>query len=416
MTSEPLDLAGVIEDIRRTAEADTASGKYDPSYEASLRSHFARLLDRDDGRDRFDAVHASIDRLDRARGFSRSRIDTASGLPGGEVLHRAVGKAVSRQVNGLVEQLNHFGDQLVPVLQQLAGAVSDPAVHVHADLLHELDTVQDRLAGLERVASRLDAVVRRLETSVPAVLGHLSELDGLAARLRVLEERERRRSYDPPFSSIEFGNATRGDAEAILAEYAALADSLADAPGPVLDIGAGRGELLELLAARGVQARGVEIDPELAQAAQAAGHDVVLADGLDVLRAEPPGSLGAIVLLHVIEHLHPNELLELLTLAHDRLATSGRLVLETPNPQSLYVYARAFWLDPTHTKPVHPRYLEFALTKAGFSALHFEWTALPSDAERLHPDPAGSDTANENIRRANELLFAAQNYRVVATR
>ena len=416
MSSDPLDLASVIEDIRRTADAHTASGMYDAGFEDDLRSHFARLLDRDDGRDRFDAVHAALAHFDRDREFSRARIDHSSGLPGGEVMHKTAGKIVGRQINGLVAQLNSFSGALTPVLRQLAAAVSDPPAHVHADVLLEIDTLQDRLAAVERTVARADAVIRQLENSVPAVLAHLSELDGLSARLKVIEERERRRSYDPPFSSVAFGNATRGDADSIRAEYGALADSLIGVPGEVLDIGAGRGEFLDLLTTRNVAARGVEIDTELVALARDAGSNVQLVDGVEALRACAPCSLGAVVLLHVIEHLYPNELLEVVSLAHDRLAIGGKLVLETPNPQSLYVYARAFWLDPTHVKPVHPVYLDFVLRAAGFSDVVFEWTALPADAERLVESSDASATMNENVRRLNGLVFGAQNYRIIATR
>ena len=144
-----------------------------------------------------------------------------------------------------------------------------------------------------------------------------------------------------------------------------------------------------------------------------------LTDGLVGLRAEAPASLGGIVLIHVIEHLTPNEQMELVRLAFDRLVPGGELVMETPNPQSLYIFARAFWLDPTHSKPVHPLYLEFVLRQAGFDQVEYEWTALPDEEERLlevaEDSPLGELVA-ENARRTNALLFAPQNYRVFARR
>lgn len=419
MPAESIDLSEIIDEIRAVAAAQTASGMYSDEFEDELRSHFASMLDRVDGRDRFDAVHQAVVSFGHQREFARERIELTSGLPGGEVLHRTVAKVVSRQVGGLIAQLNTFSGALMPVLTRMSDAIADPPAHVHTDVLHELDTVQERLAHVERLASRLDASVRILDDVVPRLQSHLSVLDGISARLAAIEECERRRSYDPPFSSVEFGDATRGSASRIRAEYGPLADALVGVPGPVLDIGAGRGEFLELLRERGLDARGVEIDDELVRLAHADGLAVRLEDGLDALRSEPLTSLGAVVLLHVIEHLHPNELLELIGLAHARLAVGGRLVLETPNPQSLYVYARAFWLDPTHTKPVHPTYLEFALRAAGFTDVRYEWTAPPADSEMLVEVPGEGDAtaaANENVRRANALLFAAQNYRVTAVR
>jgi SAM-dependent methyltransferase len=149
------------------------------------------------------------------------------------------------------------------------------------------------------------------------------------------------------------------------------------------------------------------------------GLAVQLGDGIEVLRAQAPASLGAITLIHVIEHLHPNELLDVLALAHDRLAHDGVLVLETPNPQSLYVYARAFWIDPTHVRPVHPVYLDFALRQAGFMAPVFDWLAPPPIDEvllEIAPDAPGATMYNANVQRLNQLLFAPQNYRVLSAR
>ncbi len=70
-------------------------------------------------------------------------------------------------------------------------------------------------------------------------------------------------------------------------------------------------------------------------------------------------------------------------------------------------------------KPVHPVYLEFLIRQGGFEQLEFEWTATPPDDDRLltiDGDDPGAAVANENVRRLNQLIFAAQNYRVTATR
>jgi SAM-dependent methyltransferase len=421
VTSEEgeVDLGRVIDEIRSAVEANTASGVYPADLEAQLSSHYARLLDRSDGRDRFDSVRTAINRVAELPGLSRSRIDTSSGIPGGQIVHRAAGKAVSRQVLGIIEQVNALTETIVPAMRALADLVEEPRGHSHEDVLHEIDTVQDRLAAVERSVNEIAAVVDVLHAAVPRLLAYTDGLDGLAARLEVLEKAERRRRFDPSYSSLEFDAVSRGDQASISAEYAALADCMVNVPGPVLDVGAGRGEFLELLRGRGVEAWGVELEADLVEFASAHGLDVRLEDGLDALRATRQLSLGGVVLLHVIEHMGKNELIELVDLARDRLAVGGKLVLETPNPQSLYVYARAFYLDPTHSQPVHPIYLEFLLRHAGFEQLEFEWTAPPSDAERM-VDVPGDDPAtkaiNENMRRLNDLVFAPQNYRVIATR
>src|SRR5690606_24623004 len=127
----------------------------------------------------------------------------------------------------------------------------------------------------------------------------------------------------------------------------------------------------------------------------------------------------AVVLLHVIEHLDKRDLPELLSLCRSRLAQGGKLVLETPNPQSLYVYARAFYLDPTHSQPVHPVYLEFLWRRVGLDSSVCFWTTQHRNEVALMEVPGAETVAaafNESVRRVSSLLFAPQNFRMIATR
>ena len=173
----PLDLDVILEQIRETVETNTAGGVYTASLEDELRSHYARVLGREDRRDRFDALRVSLDKVEEAREFSPGRIPTTSGVPGGEVLHKTAAKLVSRHVNNLVDQLNTFSDALMPALNLLANSVAEPRTHAHEDLVHELDTVQDRLAELERSIGRLTGIVDDLERVLPRVIERLDHLD-----------------------------------------------------------------------------------------------------------------------------------------------------------------------------------------------------------------------------------------------
>lgn len=392
---------------------------YPDGLEEALQSDFARQLRRPDPRERIVHLRNELERLRSSARLDRSAVPTDSSIPGGSAAHKAVGKAVGRQIGGLYDQLNEFIDDLLPVIGHVVDGLQDPRSHIHDDLVQELDTVQDRVAELQRTLDLLGVSFRDSASVMARMVEHLNAFDGVSARLERLEEAERRRGFDPFFDYGDFEDVARGSTEDIGVEYRELADRLVGAPGPVVDIGAGRGEFLELLRERDVPCWGIEIDEALVRRAAGTGLDIRLSDGLDALREVPFGSLGAIVLLHVIEHLTPNELLELVELSFDRLAPGGSLVLETPNPQSLYVFARAFWLDPTHSKPVHPVYLDFVVRRAGFLALEFEWTAFPAEAERLVEPSDDSELAAavaENARRVNAVVFAAQNYRVVARR
>lgn len=100
--------------------------------------------------------------------------------------------------------------------------------------------------------------------------------------------------------------------------------------GRALDIGCGRGELLEELAARGWIVEGVEMDPVAArETSNRLGLKVHVGAIADV---EPGGMYDAIVLQHVIEHL-PQPKADLERLA-SWLAPGGTITLVTPNARS----------------------------------------------------------------------------------
>jgi Methyltransferase domain len=415
------DLDTVLAEIRIAVAEKTVSGLYSEYLEDELRSHFARLLSRAQARDRSAALWAAIDQLGEIRDLPSSVVN-ASGLPGGTLVHRAAARLVSRHLWGLKAQF----EAVNLALRSIAGMLDDPEGHTHDDLVHELDTLQDRVVAVENLFGRAEGLLDAIEAAAAPSLAELESKARLTSRMDDVEARVHRFEFTPTYSSIAFDAVSRGDRGEVRDEYQPVADQLVGVPGPVLDIGAGRGEVLDLLRDRHVPAWGVELDDELVAAASAQGLDVRLQDGLEALRVAAPGSLGAVTLIHVIEHLQPNELLEIASEAHKKLATGGKLVMETPNAQSLYIYARAFWLDPTHVRPVHPVYLEFVLRSAGFDtldngddALEFEWTGMPAEGERLLEIP-GEDPSiqamNENVRRINQLVFAAQNYRVTATR
>ncbi len=151
---------------------------------------------------------------------------------------------------------------------------------------------------------------------------------------------------------IDFEAAFRGPEERVREIQRAYLPLLAG-QAPVLDVGCGRGELLDLLAETGVQASGVDVDAGMVEHARAKGHDVALGDAVAHMRTLAPGTLGAVASLEVIEHLPYTELLELLTLARSRLREDGVLLLETVNPHAV-VAMKGFWLDPTHQHPLFP--------------------------------------------------------------
>jgi len=121
----------------------------------------------------------------------------------------------------------------------------------------------------------------------------------------------------------------------------------------VVDIGCGRGELLDLLKDAGVPATGVDVDEEMVRRCRAKGHTVDHTDAISYLRAQKNATLPAIFSAQLVEHLLHDDLISFLQLSRTKLVPGGRLIFETVNPHALEAF-KTFWTDLTHQRPIFP--------------------------------------------------------------
>jgi SAM-dependent methyltransferase len=180
----------------------------------------------------------------------------------------------------------------------------------------------------------------------------------------------------------------------------------------VVDLGCGRGELIEMLKAEGVNAYGVEIDPDFVSLLEEKGIEVVAQDAVAHLSELEADSLDGVVGSHLVEHLPPASVTALVALAGEKLATGGLLILETPNPESLVAGSINFHRDLTHVRPIHPDTLAFLAESAGFSNVEIRRLSPVPEEDRL-PVP-GDGRLDAVVRRLNDLLYGFQDYAVVA--
>lgn len=152
-------------------------------------------------------------------------------------------------------------------------------------------------------------------------------------------------------------------------------------PRRVLDVGCGDGGFLAALAARGWECHGSEFSAVTAQRA-AARTGLPIRTGLLPPDAFVPGSLDAVSIWHVLEHLRDPD--RVLADCARWLAPGGVLLVAVPNVSSWQ--ARAFgghWfhLDPPfHLFHFDPASLARTLSDAGFelaAANHFCWQYNP---------------------------------------
>jgi SAM-dependent methyltransferase len=209
----------------------------------------------------------------------------------------------------------------------------------------------------------------------------------------------------PPGVYALFEERFRGSPPEIAERQRFYLPFVGEAPGPVLDVGCGRGEFLGLLKAGGIAASGIESNPVSAEACRRAGLDVELGDVFSVLARRPAAKLGAIVALQVVEHWAPDAIFRFLQEARRVLAPGGVLIAETVNAES-FAGQRAFYLDPTHVRPVPPQMLVFLAEAAGFTDVRVEYRSPLPESERL-------EERSPNERRLNALLFGPQDYAVI---
>ena len=221
---------------------------------------------------------------------------------------------------------------------------------------------------------------------------------------------------------LELERRYRGTEEEIRERIAAYLPYLKDLPGPVLDLGCGRGEALALLRDHGIAGRGVDSSERMVQLCRDRGLEAEVGDLFAVLAGVAEGSLGGVISFHVIEHLPGPALDRLVRLAGRVLRPGGVLILETPNPLSVVVAARNFWLDPTHVRPVHPESLKLMYELAGFDPVERldlrpfpDGQRLPEiDLATLPPEQRPlADLVNRLRDRLDEVLFGYQDFGMV---
>jgi len=280
--------------------------------------------------------------------------------------------------------------------------------------------VEARLTALERQLFAGNAQGEVLLARLQRIVEEQSRAGQLApnAAQEVAEARAAARGA----SYLAFEDLHRGTREEIKrrqAVYLPHFQLAVTSQAPLLDLGCGRGEFLELCREAGLPARGVDVNPAMVAFCRDLRLDVTEADGLTYLRALPPAALGGILLSQVIEHLSLDQLTELVALCAEKLAPGGVLVAETVNPQSLSTFAGAFYVDLTHNKPVHPEAARFLWRWAGLGEvqiLYLSPLAPEQQLESLPGGPGAPDVAgafNRNAARLNQLIYGPLDYAVV---
>lgn len=349
-------------------------------------------------------IEGNVRALDDHQAYIQSFMDAihdlqAMGSDHAERMNGLVGNI--EELSGLMRQQDDSIQRHEKMLAEHHGNISNQECRLkeHRNQLrsheHRINTQQDRL----------DLSVRQLKD----LLGRydMGALSGMATKEQRLEALDK----------------TRGTYEDIRCRQYPYLKFFENAPGQVLDIGCGRGEMLHMLRIHGIECWGAETDPVMAEICRDNGDHVVDKDALGALEGIDEGKLGGVFAAQVIEHFFPGDLVRFIALARRKLAPGGVVILETLNPASLGVLAKSYWRDLEHKQMIHPEYLKGMLELAGFVEVELQYLSPFDERDKLPELPAAaelgiSEEAREALRqrqeKLNDLLFGMQDYFVVA--
>jgi SAM-dependent methyltransferase len=281
----------------------------------------------------------------------------------------------------------------------------------HVDLLYQ---------ELDKKIQSLKVDSREQQETVGAMQTSLRSIHHLANSLRTPKTEGKPVSEDQAYRYFHFEEDFRGSRQDIKEKFRTYVHYFQGISAPVLDLGCGRGEFLELLKEASIRGIGVDSNTKMVEQCRQLGLEVSQGDLLEFLVARPENSLGGIFCSQVVEHLPPDYLLKLLEATHSRMKEGGRLLLETVNVGSAFGFLQVYTKDLTHRLPIHPDTLKFLVAAAGFQKPEIQFVSpVPAVAQMKLIQNSNDDAAavfNHNMVKLNQLLFDHQEYAVLATK
>ena len=197
----------------------------------------------------------------------------------------------------------------------------------------------------------------------------LHELSRNSATLVEVSQKMERLYFDRygsfEFNYLEFENVFRGDVEDIKRRFRMYLPYFDGVPGYILDIGCGRGEMLQLLTEHGFECKGVDSDRMMVEFCRHSFLNVDQSDAILYLENVPDESIGAIFLGQIVEHLGSRVFVRLMRICHQKLMKGGILLYETLNPESPD-FLKYFYMDFSHVFPINPKSSEYFLKEMGW--------------------------------------------------
>lgn len=270
-----------------------------------------------------------------------------------------------------VEQMQQKLNQLTETVNLVAARKADRAlVTILEQKLDEIAARKANIADMEQTRQKITELAEKLQE----VKANKADQSMVALLQQELEQMTLLNASMDDEMYVSFENQFRGTRESIKEYQKIYLPYIIEAHAgnknsPVLDIGCGRGEWLELLKENGYTAKGLDSNRVMIQCCQELGLNAIESDVIEYLTKLPPASIGVITAFHLLEHLPFRIQISLLDESLRVLKSGGLIILETPNPQNLIVGACEFYNDPTHKNPIPPDALKYFVEIRGFNRI-----------------------------------------------
>lgn len=283
---------------------------------------------------------------------------------------------------------------------------------INPNLEENIRNNNKRLDSIDETLMMQAVKVKKLDTKLQNVPAGAAV--SVAQNEMVLAEAENEYSCIDYFDFENHFRGSREDIKSVQQQYVKYFEGRKN----VLDLGCGRGEFLELMKENNINAVGVECYTEFAEYCKMKELNVVEDDAIEYL--EKQEKVGGIFAGQLIEHLKFNQIVKLCELAYEKLEEGAYIILETPNPMSLAIYTHAFYMDPSHNKPIHPLTMEYFMRKVGFKEVEILFTAsskYPLEIPALISDNIDNlDAFNQSMEEVSKTLFGSQDYAIIGRR
>lgn len=259
-------------------------------------------------------------------------------------------------------------------------------------LMSELSKVRKSINNLEQYSlqnanTKIAPSISQASNNKPALLADNHDLDDFYIKFEnefrgsEIDILNRLNVYSPYFNKIRAQNSKH----------------------PVLDIGCGRGEFLQFMKNNKYDAVGLDLNKSMVESSKLKGFKVIEDNAITFLAKEKERSYSAITGFHLVEHIQFADLIELLQNCYKALAVDGFALFETPNPENLSVGAFSFYYDPSHLRPIPPKFLKFCFNYVGFRDVKI--IRLHPALEKIYKD--------EIINGVVKKLYGPQDYAVI---